>query len=85
MIQEKFQRFILKRTNDNNPAWWDLLDKMGEQVVEHIVKDKDQRPAQEWGPFGWDHQPSIDHVEREPRRSLLWKLISYLCKRDNKI
>jgi hypothetical protein len=51
--QSKFERFILKRTINDVPFSWDLLDETGRQVVEQIVKDKDQGPSKEWGQYGW--------------------------------
>ena len=52
MNMDKFETFILKRTNDVDPPHWDLLDKTSSKVIEHIVEDKDQGPSKEWGPFG---------------------------------
>jgi hypothetical protein len=64
MNMDKFERFILKRTNNVNPPHWDLLDEMSSKVIEHIVEDKDQGPSKEWGPFGWYHHPTEEQIQK---------------------
>ena len=32
---------------------WDLLNEVGNHVVDHMVKVNDQRPSKEWGFVGW--------------------------------
>jgi hypothetical protein len=49
MNESKFKRFILKRTNDDVPFSWDLLDETGRHIVMEIVEDEDQGPSKEWG------------------------------------
>ena len=49
MNESKFERFILKRTNNDVPFSWDLLDETGRQ----IVKDEDQGPSKQWEQYGW--------------------------------
>ena len=63
MNESKFERFILKRTNNDVPFSWDLLDETGRQVVEQIVKDEDQVPSKEWGQYGWYQFPSQKQIE----------------------
>lgn len=41
----KFERFILKCTNDDVCMFWDLLDKTRRKVVEQIVEDENQGPS----------------------------------------
>ena len=53
MNESKFERFILKHTNNDVPFSWVLLDETGSQVVEQIVEDENQGPWQEWGQYGW--------------------------------
>ena len=48
MNESKFERFILKRTNNYVPFSWDLIDETGRQVVEQIVEDEDQGPLKVW-------------------------------------
>ena len=52
MNVDKFERFILKKTNSTAPYCWDLLDEMGTKVIDHIVEDDDQgsRAIQRVGP-----------------------------------
>ena len=64
MNMDKFERFILKRTNNVNPPHWDLLDEMSSKVIEHIVEDKDQGPSKEWGPFGWYRHPTQEQLQK---------------------
>jgi hypothetical protein len=51
MNEAKFERFILKCTNDNVSFSWDLLDETScsSRVVVQIVEDEDQGPSKEWG------------------------------------
>jgi hypothetical protein len=53
MNQDKFQRFVLRKTESSDPYEWDWLDETGRIIVEHIVEDKDQGPSKQWGPYGW--------------------------------
>ncbi len=53
MNQEKFHRFVLRKTKSSIPYEWDLLDETGRSIEEHIVEDEDQGPSKEWGPHGW--------------------------------
>jgi hypothetical protein len=48
MNELKFKRFILKRTNDDVPFSWDLLDGTGRHIVMEIVEDEGQGPSKEW-------------------------------------
>jgi len=48
----KFERFILKHTNDDVPMSWYRIDETGRKVVEQIVEDEDQGPSKEQGPYG---------------------------------
>ena len=59
---EKFERFILKKTKATVPYRWDLLDETGTQVIDHIIEDEDQGPSKEWGPYGWYRHPSPSDV-----------------------
>jgi hypothetical protein len=64
MNQDKFQCFLLKWINDKNPPQWELLAKIGLQVIEHIVEDEDQGPLKELGPYGWYRQPNEKDIEK---------------------
>ena len=63
MNESKFHRFILKRTNSNEPPRWDLLHETAAVVVDHIVEDEDQGPSKEWGPYGWYCHPTKQQIE----------------------
>ena len=63
MNEAKFERFILKRTNDTVPFSWDLLDETSSHVVAQIVEDKDQGPSKEWGQYGWYRFPSKEQID----------------------
>lgn len=63
MNESKFERFILKRTNSNNPPRWDLLNETATTVMDHIVEDEDQGPSKEWGPYSWYRPPTEYHVK----------------------
>ncbi len=63
MNESKFERFILKHTNNDVPFFWDLLDETGRQVVGQIVEDEDQGPLKEWGQYGWYRFPSWEQIE----------------------
>ena len=58
MNEDKFERFILRKTKCSEPFEWDLLDETGTSIVQHIVEDDDQGPSKEWGPYGWYHHPT---------------------------
>ena len=58
MNEDKFERFILRKTKCSEPFEWDLLDETGTSIVQHIVKDDDQGPSKEWGPYGWYRHPT---------------------------
>ena len=58
MNQDKFERYILRKTNMSEPYEWDLLDETGSILVEHIVENEDEGPSKEWGPHGWYRHPS---------------------------
>ncbi len=64
MNQDKFERFILRKTKCTEPYEWDLMDETGSIVVEHIVEDEDQGPSKEWGPYGWYRHPSQDEAAK---------------------
>ena len=49
----KFEHSILKRTNAVDLLHWDLLNTMGNHVVIHIGKDKDQKPSKGWESYWW--------------------------------
>ena len=61
----------------SEPYEWDLLDEMGNTLVEHIVEDEDQGPLKEWGPYGWHRHPSIEELSKAI--CLLW----YIFSQDN--
>ena len=63
MNESIFERFILKRTNNDVPFSLDLLDETGRQVVAEIVEDEDQGPSKEWGQLGWYRFPSNEQIE----------------------
>ena len=63
MNESKFERFILKRTNNKNPPRWDLLNETAMAVVDHIVEDEDQGPSKEWGPYLWYRHPTEDQIK----------------------
>ena len=63
MNESKFQRFILKRTNSNEPPRWDLLHETATVVVKHIVEDEDHGPSKEWGPYGWYRHPTKEQIK----------------------
>lgn len=58
MNQDKFERYILRKTKTLEPYEWDLLDETGSILVEHIVENEDEGPSKEWGPHGWYRHPS---------------------------
>jgi hypothetical protein len=64
MNLDKFERFILKRTNNMNPPHWDLLDETASQVIDHIVEEEDQGPSKQWGPYGWYHHPTEEQIKK---------------------
>ncbi len=64
MNQEKFERFILKKTKNSEPFEWDLMDETGNVLVEHIVEDEDQGPSKEWGSLGWYRHPSQEDIAK---------------------
>ncbi len=64
MNQEKFLRYVLRKTKSSEPYEWDLLDETGTTVVEHIIEDEDQGPSKEWGPHGWYHHPSREDIAK---------------------
>ena len=45
MNEDKFERFILRKTKCSEPFEWDLLDETGTSIVHHIVEDDDQGPS----------------------------------------
>ena len=47
MNQEKFERYILKKTKTLEPYEWDLLDETGSIHVVHIVENEDEGPLKE--------------------------------------
>ena len=53
MNEDKFECFILKKTNDVDPPSWDFPDENGMKVIDQIVKDEDHGPSKEWGAYGW--------------------------------
>ena len=63
MNLDKFERFILKRTNNVSPPHWELLDKTSSKVIEHYVEGKNQGPSKEWGPFGWYCHPMEEQIQ----------------------
>ena len=42
MNKDKFLRYILRKTKSTEPYEWDLLDKTGSNIIEHVVEDEDQ-------------------------------------------
>jgi hypothetical protein len=62
MNEDKFERFILRKTKCSEPFEWDLLDETGTSIVQHIVEDDDQGPSKEWGPYGWYRYPTPRQV-----------------------
>ena len=72
MNESKFEQFILKRTNNNVPFSWDLLDETGRQVVIEIIEDEDQRPLKEWGQIGWYRFPSNEQIESATQGKTHW-------------
>lgn len=64
MNQDKFLRYILRKTKSSEPYEWDLLDETGNTIVEHIVEDEDQGPSKEWGTYGWYRHPSQDDISK---------------------
>ena len=63
MNESKFERFILKCTNNDVPFSWDLLDETGRHIVMEKVEDKEQGLSKEWGQFGWYRFPSNEQIE----------------------
>ena len=63
MNESKFERFILKCTNNDVLFSVDLLDETGRKIVEQIVEDEDQGPQKEWGQYGWYQFPSWEQIE----------------------
>lgn len=47
MNQDKFERYILRKTKTSEPYEWDLLDETGSILVEHIVENEDEGPSKE--------------------------------------
>ena len=64
MNQEKFLRYVLRKTKSSEPYEWDLLDETGTTVVEHIIEDEDQGPSKEWGPHGLYRHPSQEDIAK---------------------
>ncbi len=52
MNQDKFERYILRKTKTSEPYEWNLLDETGSILVENIVENEDEGPSKEWGPHG---------------------------------
>ena len=59
-----------------NPVKWDLLDKTGITLVEHIVEDKDQGPKKEWGPFGWYRHPLSSDITKADYGKTVYLLLT---------
>ena len=63
MNLDKFERFILKRTNNVNPPHFGLLDDMASQVINHIVEGKDQGPVKT-GDHGRYCHPTEEQIKK---------------------
>ena len=64
MNRDKFLRNILRKTKASEPYEWDILDEMGNTLVEHIVEDDNQGPSKESGPHGWYCHPSLEGISK---------------------
>jgi hypothetical protein len=64
MNEDKFERYILRKTKTSEPYEWDLLDETGSILVEHIVENEDEGPSKEWGPHGWYRHPSNEEIAK---------------------
>ena len=47
MNKLKFEKLILRCSNNDVPMSWDLLDETSSHMVEEVVEDKDQGPSKE--------------------------------------
>ena len=72
MNKEMFECYILKRSNNIDPLFWNLLDELGITVIEHIVEEKDQGPPTEWGPYGWYCHTTEEHSLKVCKKNTVW-------------
>ena len=74
MNDKKFERFILKCSNDSVAFCWDLLDETGSRVVAQFVEDEDQGLSKEWGQYGWYQFPSKEQINIATHGKTNWDI-----------